>query len=110
MSAEDLLQELALRIGRVVVAELRGIDQNMVEQSGSPLGRNRHVAAVKRRLAQGKGGAHIVGRRHLLTREALQEELDRKSQPGVARAKANGSTLQQSAKDEMMARLRMVRS
>ncbi len=48
-----------------------------VDQSRSPLGSRRHHAAVRRRLARGLPGAAIVGRRHLLSSEALAEELAR---------------------------------
>ncbi len=65
---------------------IRGGD-DMVNQSASPLGRKRHAAAVRRRVAAGESGAAIVGRDFLLNREALAEELaaqskrPRKSKP-----------------------------
>ncbi len=52
----------------------------MVDQQHSALGRRRHCAAVRRRRAEGAGGAEIVGKKHLLTRAALAEELARCSQ------------------------------
>ncbi len=48
---------------------------DMIDQHASPLGNRRHCSAVQRLVAQGKPGASIVGRRHLLTPEALQLEL-----------------------------------
>ncbi len=47
----------------------------LLAQKGSPLGARRHIRAVRRRVAAGEAGASIVGRRYLLTREALNEEL-----------------------------------
>lgn len=49
----------------------------MIPQTGSELGARRHREAVKRRVASGEGGAAIVGRRFLLSPEALREELGR---------------------------------
>lgn len=48
---------------------------NMIDQHASPLGPRRHCAVVQKLLAQGHSGASIVGRRHLLTPEALQGAL-----------------------------------
>lgn len=51
----------------------------------SPLGRRNHCAAVRRRKAEGLDGAERVGKRYLLSPEALQEELALRS-AGTARA------------------------
>ena len=67
---------LAPFVAREVVRELTG-NNGMLGQVGSPLGPRRHAAAVRRRVAEGKPGAVIAGRRLLLTREALDEELAR---------------------------------
>jgi hypothetical protein len=73
---ESLFAELARAVAREVVAELRaGETPGMLDQAGSPLGRRRHIAAVRRRVAAGETGAAVVGRRHLLSREALDAEL-----------------------------------
>jgi hypothetical protein len=53
---------------------------DMVDQSKSPLGRRRHCNAVKRRVGAGEPGAARVGRRYLLTPDALAEELHRLGQ------------------------------
>jgi hypothetical protein len=79
MALDALVDELAQRVAAIVVARLREGDPGMVDQNASPLGRRRHCAAVKRRLARGEVGAAIVGRRHLLSAEALSEELGRVS-------------------------------
>lgn len=77
MSAlDELLRTFAAEVARAVVAELRAGDApGMVDQSASPLGRRRHIAAVRKRVNAGEPGAAIVGRRHLLSREAVEAEL-----------------------------------
>ncbi len=47
----------------------------MINQHDSELGARRHRDAVKRRLANGEGGAGHSGRNYLLTRDAILEEL-----------------------------------
>lgn len=61
-----------------VLDRLRGGGHGWFDQSASPLGRRRHIAAVRARIASGAGGAAIIDRRHLLSREALSEELERR--------------------------------
>jgi hypothetical protein len=83
------IDELADRFAARVVSRLREGERGMVEQAASPLGRRRHRDAVKRRVARGEHGAAIVGRKHLLSPEALGEELARPSKrerPAVAEA------------------------
>ena len=76
---DQLLDELTNRIAARVAERLRTPEPGMLDQAGSPLGNRRHCSAVKRRLNGGEGGAAIVGRRHLLTPEALNDELERLS-------------------------------
>ncbi len=73
---EPLLDSLAERI---VDKWLEKTDLRMVPQSVSPLGPRKHRDAVKRRLRNNEGGAQIDqrGRRFLLTREAIAEEMKR---------------------------------
>lgn len=76
VALDALARVLAPAIAREVVAQLRaGEAPGMLDQSASPLGRRRHIAAARRRVAAGEAGAAIVGRRHLLTREAVEAEL-----------------------------------
>lgn len=56
-------------------AEHRAEKREWTDQGRSPLGRRRHVAAVRRRVAAGDAGAAMVGRRALLSANALAEEL-----------------------------------
>jgi hypothetical protein len=75
---DELLDDLADR----VAARLRAPDQ-LVDQKGSPLGAKRHCAAVRRLMAEGDPGASRVGRRYLLSREALAAELARLGRPAA---------------------------
>ena len=71
-----LLEELADEVARRVLDGLRaGRHPSQVDQHASPLGPRRHCAAVRRRLAAGLAGGTILGRRLLLTPEAVEEEL-----------------------------------
>jgi hypothetical protein len=58
-----------------IAAEHRAERRDWIDQVMSPLGRRRHVAAVRRRVGAGAAGAALVGRRALLSSEALAEEL-----------------------------------
>lgn len=70
--------EIADRVADRLEQRLLRTQARMIAQTNSELGARRHRAAVKRRLASGEGGAAIVGRKHLLTPEALREELSRR--------------------------------
>jgi hypothetical protein len=65
-----VIEELVTR----VVARIRQ-SSVYVPQKGSPLGRNRHINAVRRRIADGEEGAFRCGKTYLLTPEALREEM-----------------------------------
>jgi hypothetical protein len=56
------------------------LDQHSPEAA---LGVRWHCRAVRRRRAEGKPGAAIEGRRYLLTREAMNEEILRSPKPGL---------------------------
>jgi hypothetical protein len=71
----EFARVLAPFVAREVVRELRAGSENMIAQAGSPLGPRRHAAAVRKRVANSQGGAVIAGRRLLLSREALAEEM-----------------------------------
>lgn len=71
----DLIEVVAQRAAAIILAALQGQTDSLADQTVSPLGPLRHCAAVRRRIDRGQQGASIVGRRHLLTPEALQEEL-----------------------------------
>ncbi len=87
--AGELLRPLAREFVRLIVGELRSGE--LQAQQGSPLGARRHRAAVQRRIKAGLGGAYVVGRELLLTREALLEELRTMTgpKPGLRKAKAD---------------------
>lgn len=57
---------------------VRSVEGGWLDQEFSPLGSRRHIAAVRRRIARRKPGSEldavVVGRRYLLTVDALAEE------------------------------------
>jgi len=55
------------------MAERRTI--RLVAQKGSPLGTQRHIACVERRVRGGEPGAYVAGAARYLTPEAIAEEL-----------------------------------
>jgi len=73
-----IAQALAPAIARAVRDELlAGSKPDWLSQHQGALGPRRHCAAVRRRIREGKGGAEVIGREHLLTRAAHDEELAR---------------------------------
>lgn len=115
MTAQSDLFELAREIGRAlgrevaaeVVAALggRGSHQGWIDQTQSPLGAKLHCAAVRRRKAEGKGGAEIKGRKHLLTSAALEEEMVHSPKPGLRKASGPAAVAR-----DTIARLRLLRA
>jgi len=78
---ESLLEPVLEALADKIVARLAaGTRADMQDQVGSPLGRRRHIGACRQRVARGDAGAAVVGRRHLLSREALAAELEAVSQ------------------------------
>lgn len=88
---------------RVAARLLAGERPGWIDQAASPLGRRRHCAAVRRRVAAGEPGAAILGRRHVLTAEALGEEM----RVGKPKAKPTGT---QDVRAELERELRLVGS
>ncbi len=64
-----------------------------VDQHGSQLGRRRHCARVRARVAAAEGGASIQGRRFLLSQEAYAQELERPRRKGTAEPTEIGARL-----------------
>jgi len=58
-----------------LAAEQKAEHRDWIDQVASQLGARRHIAAVRRRVAAGKGDAAMVGRRALLSADAHAEEL-----------------------------------
>lgn len=80
-------EDLEIIVARAVRRALNTADDDgMRPQQGSPLGPRRHCEAVKRRLAEGLFGAAHIGRRYLLSPEALAEELAGISRPAPSSA------------------------
>jgi hypothetical protein len=78
MSPSDLarvLRAAADEADRIAVEQLAE-RRDWTDQGASPLGRRRHVARVRARVAAGLTGAAMVGRRALLSVDALAEELE----------------------------------
>lgn len=74
---QELLEPVLDALADKIVARLSaGTRADMQDQVGSPLGRRRHIAACRQRVARGDVGAAVVGRRHLLSRDALAAELE----------------------------------
>lgn len=66
LDTQGLLEELAEQIATLVVAKLRAADMpGWVDQASSPLGRRRHINAVR----SGKLPGVRVGRRYLARQE-----------------------------------------
>lgn len=86
---------------RIAQRLLTGQHDGWIDQSASPLGPRRHRAAVKRRIQAGEPGAAKVGRRHLLSKDALEAELG----AGSSTKKAPAAP---SIADELRAELRLV--
>ena len=84
-----LLDGLLDLIAERVVERLRaGNRDGLVAQDESPLGARRHCGAVRKLVAKGVPGAAIVGRRYLLSREHVDQELAAlsKKKPSALRA------------------------
>lgn len=113
---EDYAREQVLRrrLDALVKAELHGADLRWVEQAFSPLGPRKHIAAVRRRVAEAKErgvpstelGAAVLEskRRYLLTPESLAEELGRLPLRKVREPVANDTDAEESAYADFMAR------
>ena len=88
---ENVLATFARLVAQEVVRELRSGPSDLFSQANSPLGKRRHCAAVRDRVARGDAGGCIVGRVYYLAPVALQEELAKGKVPKrrVAHAKAN---------------------
>lgn len=66
----------AAEIARELANQLRAANEDgWVSQANSPLGPRRHCAAVRRRIGRGAIDCIIDGKRYLMTRDALHEEL-----------------------------------
>jgi hypothetical protein len=83
-----------------IAAEVGAERAEWIDQHRSPLGPRRHCRAVAARVADGSPNAAIIGRRQLLSQEALSEELARGAKPH--------STKKPSVADELRAELRLV--
>lgn len=77
MQRSELQREVVLAHLELVTADAaRGVESGWIDQKHSPIGRRRHVMAVRRRVqTEGAGrSAAIIGRRYLLRLDALADE------------------------------------
>lgn len=88
---DGVLETLARLVAQEVIRELRSGPSDLVSQATSPLGKRRHCAAVRARVARGDSSGCVVGRTHYLTPDALREELARSKAPKRKAAKARAS-------------------
>jgi hypothetical protein len=86
---EDFFDRLATALAARVAGDIR---DEWIDQQHTPLGRNRHCAVVRRRIAEAEPGsdpgAQRIGRRYLLTTTALREEMRRYSMAPVRKPPA----------------------
>ncbi len=83
---------------RVASRLLTGTGSGWLDQAASPLGRRRHIATARTLIGLGKPGAAQVGRRFLLSNEAVAQALRTPAGPKA----------QPSPVDELRAELRLV--
>ena len=85
-------------LAKYIVEAQREAQTSFVDQTGSPLGSRRHIATVRRLWAAGDARAAILGRRFLLSPDALKEAfVQQTTQRGPGRRK--GSAKQAGAPD-----------
>lgn len=87
--AEGALESLAARVELLEKQVQGGLLDGYIDQKGSPLGPKRHCRAVRRLVSEGNEGAAIVGRRFLLSKSAIKEELRSGVSPGISSAQAS---------------------
>jgi hypothetical protein len=68
-------REFAKEVAKELAKELRSANDEWISQVGSPLGPRVHCSAVRKRFERGLPDAVIDGKRFLMTREALIEEM-----------------------------------
>jgi hypothetical protein len=78
---EVLADALAARIERRLSARAGGL---ISQHDRRGLRKRRHIEAVRRRMAEGTGGAYHIGDDYMLTPEAVREELEKYGPKGVA--------------------------
>jgi hypothetical protein len=72
---DGILKAFANELAAALAKELRASNDEWVSQVNSPLGPRVHCSMVRRRVARGLPDAVIDGKRFLMTREALVDEM-----------------------------------
>ena len=82
MLSQELLDQIADAIAQRVVDKLRAGDfGTMLDQTASPLGPRRHAKLARELIAHGDSRACRVGRRWLVERAAIEENLTKAPAP-----------------------------
>ena len=109
-----LLRGFAKILAKELAVALRGVNDEWIPQQGSPLGNRRHCSAVRRRAQRGDLGAVVDGKRFLLSRAALQEEMmglgKVAAEAKAAPATKAGTTGASTYREELLEKVRAVRS
>jgi hypothetical protein len=93
----------------VIAREERAQHREWIAQTGSVFGHRKHCKIVQRLVEAGDPGAVISGRKHLLSPEVLQRELQALTKRGPALAKPEFSAAPAGATpDGLRARLGLV--
>lgn len=105
-----ILERIEARLDRIEARLAKCSDPpgGMILQRKSPLGARKHMAAVKRRVAEAEArgispielGAAIDGEKHYLTQEALAAELGERTRASLAKGKGSPRVANDTASDE----------
>lgn len=105
-----ILEQIQAQLNRIEARLAKCTDPpgGMVGQRKSPLGSRKHMAAVKRRVAEAEArgvapielGAAIDGDRFYLTQEALADELGERTRASLARGKGGAQVANDTASSE----------
>lgn len=87
--------EAAAAKAREIATDCHANRADWIDQHSSPLGPRRHCAAVRKRVQSGDEGAAIVGRRLLLSHEALAAELARIGKPSQKKKRSIADELRE---------------
>jgi hypothetical protein len=98
----ELARELAPLLAPLVAEQLRGapVADGWVSQKGSKLGRNNHMAEVRRLQAEGDGERSAIrGRSYLLRKDAYDQALVMSGRKPAPPVKAKAATMAEPAND-----------
>ena len=102
--SDPRVRYLVARLAACAAEAVGSQDVGAIDQAASPLGRRRHCACVRRRVARGEPGAAVVGRRFFLSPAAMTEELQRTTRRSGQAIPAS----ERSVRRELLAELALV--